>query len=223
MMDQFLGRDFVPDENKSRYNWRSDGYYNRGSGWGGVTRYDFDGHGGKKDNEWGRGFGYGANITVPDDSERMNRLYGYWGNFERREGWEGKGNKHGEYGDDFDPTLDEDGDDKEFEGYYPESHENEQREYLNDLYRNDYRPHWDRARNWRYRSPYSEEDADVGAGDSTESTEGEGGEGAEGEGEAAEGEAAPEGEAASEAAEEPAESAAQISASDKADEQKGLA
>jgi hypothetical protein len=218
MMDQFLGRDYVPDENKSRYNWRSDGYFNRGSGWGGVQRYDFDGHGGKKDNDWGRGFGYGVNLPKPDGEEAAENRYGYWGNYERREGWEGKGNKHGEYGEDFDPLADEDGDDKELEGYYPDSHETEQKEYLNDLYRNDYRPHWDRAQNWRYRNPYSEEDA--GAGNATASADGEAAEGGE---EAAADEAAPEGEAASADAEEPAESAAQISASDKAEEQKGFA
>lgn len=179
MMKQILGRNWnYKDEDNTHYGWRNHGY-----GWGrGVDRYPFDGHGGKDKNgrSWFRNNGIGGGDpeeaedeatedagegeaaegeaaegeaaegdTTPEDKE-----HGWFGHWERRDGWEGKGNKHGEY-DKYDPYVETDGDDKEHEGYYPADHETEEREYLRDLYHNNYQENWNyRSRGWRNTNPY---------------------------------------------------------------------
>ena len=222
MMDQILGRNWnYKDEARTTHRWQN---RNRGAGASGsVQRYPFDGHGGKdtpqRGANWNRGGsagGFDPNSVAGDAPAQTEGTEGAEGGEEkaaeetstgssrmdRRDGWQGMGTKHGDYGAEYDVTADGDGDDKEHEGYFPAEHETEEKEYLNDLYRRDYQPEWkDRGRGWRNASPYSDEKPKEG-GEAEAPAEG-------GDAAAAEGEPA-----------ESAEAAAQISPADQA---KGLA
>ena len=153
MMDQILGRDW--DTEKDQYD------YNKYKGGDSSTgRYNFDGHGGA-DAMFGRGVYHNGEYSSMD----------------QRDGWEGKGARHGEYNE-YDPNVDHDGDgdDKEHEGYYPSSHESEEKEYLNDLYRRDYKANWN-DRGVSNRNYYGDGEAAAAKGaegaEAVEPTEGE--------------------------------------------------
>lgn len=63
--------------------------------------------------------------------------------------------KHGEY-ENYDPYVgDEDGDDSEHEGYYPDAAQGEEQEYLSDLHRRGYRRTWSDRHTGRGFDPYS--------------------------------------------------------------------